>query len=364
MATPLRTALFGLGKMGGFHLKTLVNDPRFEVVAIVEPQPKDAKATKGLRQVAQAAQLKGIPYDVAVIASATASHYELAKAELLAGKHLLVEKPLASTPEQAAELIALAKERNLKLAVGHVERSNPAIILAEQLLATQVLGQPVHGASQRGGGYPSGPVTGNDVLIDLAVHDLDVFSYLIGDQSFASARCHAVTHQGVIDVAEIHTKSAETGAVGTTCTATVNWLSPHRVRELRLIGSEGVLEVDYLSQKVTLSGFHIASRLQDAAAKLAERGAVAELNGGCEQVVFAAQKQDALAHQLDQFHRYLSGEAHKLCAAERTADTIAICQQAKDQFQAASLSMPGHGKPGQGKPAPEQAADRPATELN
>lgn len=350
MATPIKTVLFGLGKMGGFHLKTLRNDPRFEVVAIVEPQPKDETATFGLRQVASAAELKGIPYEVAVIASATASHFELAKAELVAGKHLLVEKPLAATPEQAAELIALAKERDLKLAVGHVERSNPAIILAEQLLATEALGDAIHGTSQRGGGYPAGPITGNDVLIDLAVHDLDVFSYLLGEQQYHSARSHAITKPGVIDVAEVHTRSA-TGAA--TCTATVNWLSPHRVRELRLIGSEAVLEVDYLAQKVTLSGFHVHSRLADTSPALAERATLTDLHGGCQQLVFEAEKQDALAHQLDQFHRYLSGEGHKLCAAERTADTIAICQKAKDQFLATSLPLPA--------PAP---ADRPATKLN
>lgn len=356
MATPVRTALFGLGKMGGFHLKTLMNDPRFEVVAIVEPQPKDKEATKGVRQVATAAELKGIPYDVAVIASATVSHFELAKGQLMAGKHLLVEKPLAATADQALELIALAKDQSLKLAVGHVERSNPAIILAEQLLATEALGEPIHGASQRGGGYPAGLIAesaaaskaGNDVLIDLAVHDLDVFSYLIGEQSFHSARCHAITSPGVIDVAEVQTHSMAGSA---TSTATVNWLSPHRVRELRLIGSEGVLEVDYLAQKVTVAGFDIASRIGDG---LVAKGELTTLPGGCEQLAFEAVKQDALAHQLDQFHRYLAGQDHRLCAAERTADTLTICKKAKDQFLKTSLPVPPATKP----------TDRPATKLN
>lgn len=334
------TVLFGLGKMGGFHLKTLRNDPCFEVVAIVDPaiasSPEDARERSGgIRVYSSAAELKGIPYEVAVIASATTSHFSLAKAELLAGKHLLVEKPLAPTPEEASELIALAKDKDLCLAVGHVERSNPAIILAELLLRHNAIGEPVHGVSQRGGGYPAGPITGNDVLIDLAVHDLDVFSYLLGEQKFQSARCHAVSQPSTIDLAELHTLTANGGA---TCTAVVNWHSPHRVRELRLIGSEGVLEVDYLNQQVTLSGFHVISRLSDSHSEEGLRSLSTSETGrqtlanGCEQMVFAAPKQDALSHQLDQFHNYLTGKPHRLCVAERTADTIQICQQAKEQF--------------------------------
>lgn len=328
--SPLRTVVFGLGKMGGFHLKTLINDERFSVVAIVDPvdpsKKNSAENMAGIRWVKSAAELKGIPYDVAVIASSTASHFELAKGQLQAGKHLLVEKPLAPTPKEAEELIALAKERDLRLAVGHVERSNPAIILTQQILATNVIGDVVHGVSQRGGGYPAGQITGNDVLIDLAVHDLDVFGYLVGDQSFQGARCHAISQPGVIDVAEVHTVSGSA-----TSTAVVNWHSPHRVRELRLIGSEGVVEVDYLEQRVTLSGFHVGSRLTEAKPELAEQGQFSTMANGCEQLVFAAMKQDALAHQLDQFYRYLAGEAHFLCCAERTADTIAICHQAREQ---------------------------------
>lgn len=355
--TPIKTVLFGLGKMGGFHLKTLRNDPRFDVVAIVEPTPKPAEVTGDIRQVASAADLPGIPYDAAVIASATASHYELAEGQLKSGKHLLVEKPLSPTPAEASNLIDLAKASGLKLAVGHVERSNPAIILAESLLATAVIGDVIHGTSQRGGGYPAGQIAGNDVLIDLAVHDLDVFSYLLGEQSFAGARCHAVSNPGVIDVAEVQTQSDNAkAATSATNTAIVNWLSPHRVRELRLIGSEGVMEVDYLAQTVSISGFHVNTRLTDASPALAAKGELSTLPGGCEQLVFAAIKQDALAHQLDQFHRYLAGQDHRLCAGERTADTIAICQQAKEHFQRSSPS-----------PAPAASDDQPQTkptELN
>lgn len=331
--SPVAVVLFGLGKMGGFHLKTLMNDPRFEVVAVVDPEPKDAEVTRGVRQLTSVGELQGFAYDMAVIASATASHFTLAKSQLLAGKHLLVEKPLAPTPAEAEELVALAAERNLCLAVGHVERSNPAIILCQRLLATEVIGDVVHGISQRGGGYPAS-YANNDVLIDLAVHDLDVFSYLLGEQSFQSARCHAVSQPGIIDVAEVHT--VRSGGLATS-TAAVNWQSPHRVRELRLTGSEGVVEVDYLGQTVTVSGFHVQSRLEQADGALLAEGEVSTLANGCQQITFAAKKQDALAHQLDQFYRYLNGDTHRLCVGPRTADTLNICQLAKATFTGAAV---------------------------
>src|SRR5690606_5383563 len=116
----------------------------------------------------------GIDCEAVVIAAPTESHFDLARQAILEKKHVLLEKPLASTVAQAEELARLAKISELHCVVGQVERCNPAVKKLEEIIAGGWLGTPIHFSFTRVGGYPQTVKNGNNVLLDLAIHDLDI----------------------------------------------------------------------------------------------------------------------------------------------------------------------------------------------
>src|SRR5262249_26145823 len=148
MSTRDRTkiVLVGLGRMGKNHLRVVRQSPRFALQAVVDrdapaPEPGDLGEAKFLRSLDD---LRSVDFECAVIATPTASHFEVASALAEQGKHLLVEKPLASTFEQCQKLVALCKAKNVKLAVGHVERFNPAVRKLREVIQEGWLGTPIH----------------------------------------------------------------------------------------------------------------------------------------------------------------------------------------------------------------------------
>ena len=96
------------------------------------------------------------------------------------GKHVLVEKPIAFTLKEAEDMIAAAKEAGVILATGHVERFNPAVQKAKELIDNDVIGDIVSASAKRVGPFPP-RIKDVGVTIDLAIHDLDVMNYLFDE---------------------------------------------------------------------------------------------------------------------------------------------------------------------------------------
>jgi predicted dehydrogenase len=182
--------------------------------------------------------------DVVSIAVPTQIHRETALAALQRGCHILVEKPIASTIEEGQEMVAFAASRGLKLAVGHIERFNPAIVELKRRLKRGEAGQIFQIHARRLGPFPT-RVRDVGVVIDLATHDLDIMRYLLDSEV---KRIYAETEQ------EIHTEHEdllsgllrfENGVIGL---LSVNWLTPTKIRELTVTGEKGMFLVNYLTQ--------------------------------------------------------------------------------------------------------------------
>jgi predicted dehydrogenase len=155
-----------------------------------------------------------------------------------------VEKPIASTIEEGQEMVALAASRGLKLAVGHIERFNPAIVELKRRLKRGEAGQVFQIHARRLGPFPT-RVRDVGVVIDLATHDLDIMRYLLDSEV---KRIYAETEQ------EIHTAHEdllsgllrfENGVIGL---LSINWLTPTKIRELAVTGERGMFLVNYLTQ--------------------------------------------------------------------------------------------------------------------
>jgi UDP-N-acetylglucosamine 3-dehydrogenase len=185
--------------------------------------------------------------DAVVVAVPTGAHLEVGLAVLQRGLHLLVEKPIAANLEEGRNLVKAAAKARRLLAVGHIERFNPAVRELQQRIAAGELGRVFQVHARREGPFPA-RIRDVGVVIDLATHDLDVMCHIVGSDV---SRVYAETEQ------RIHTEHEdmlnallkfESGAVGV---LQVNWLTPTKIRELSVLGERGLFHVNYLTQELT-----------------------------------------------------------------------------------------------------------------
>lgn len=185
--------------------------------------------------------------DAVSVVVPTTFHAEVALDVIRSGTHLLVEKPIADTLENADRIIKAANEAGLKLMVGHIERFNPAVSKLKEIIDSGMLGKIVSISTRRVG--PFNPrIRDVGIIMDLGVHDIDVISYLYGRKinevyTIAGRDIHSFEDHASIVL------RCDTNLSGTVET---NWLTPHKVRNLTAIGLKGVAYLDYIKQTVEL----------------------------------------------------------------------------------------------------------------
>lgn len=248
----LRGILAGVGTMGGYHLRVLRSRPDVELVALVEPDEHRRESASALSGVPAFATLAGAlaagRADFVCVASPAAHIPEIVHEALAAGLAVLAEKPLATSEEAAAALVADARERGLVLATGLVERCNPAVMALKAKLDAGEGGRIYQVHAQRLSPYP-GRQSPTGVALDLATHDLDVMRFLLGDEV---ARVYAETaaRDGVADGEDLLSASLRMDG-GASGLLEVNWLTPTKVRRLSVTAEAGMFVVDYLTQDLT-----------------------------------------------------------------------------------------------------------------
>jgi UDP-N-acetylglucosamine 3-dehydrogenase len=193
--TRIRAAVIGAGNMGRNHVRILGAMPGVELVAVVDPDPvraASAASASGTRAFATVDELPGL--DLAVIATPTPDHAPIAEALMSRGISVLIEKPLASSIEEAERLVAAAHSAGVTLAVGHVERFNAVF----ETLA-HIVSDPVFLQFERLS--PFTPRIGDSVVFDLMVHDLDLACWIAGGYPVRVAASGASVFSESMDVA-------------------------------------------------------------------------------------------------------------------------------------------------------------------
>ena len=172
----LRTAVIGVGYLGKFHAQKFADIPGADLVAVVdvdgEARERVAKEL-GVDAIGDYRKLMGAVDAVSVVVP-TPAHFEIAEAFLDSGIHVLVEKPITETVEQAARLIEIARQRSAVLQVGHLERFNPAVRALKPLLHNPRFVESVRIAPYNVRG------TDVDVVLDLMIHDIDLIQFIAG----------------------------------------------------------------------------------------------------------------------------------------------------------------------------------------
>lgn len=244
--SPIRVAVIGVGAFGKNHARVYhelqQQGHRLELVGVVDSDTSRAQTIArqfGCKAFNSIEELPG-RVDAASVAVPTVQHRSISTALLAAGIDLLIEKPLASTLDEADELIALARRNNRVVQVGHLERFNPAVRATLPLL-TQPMFFEVHRLS-----VFTPRSLDVDVVLDLMIHDIDVVL------SFVKSRVKEIRAVGLpvvtskVDIANVRMEF-ESGCVAN---LTASRISTERVRKLRFFQPHEYISVDYTRQDV------------------------------------------------------------------------------------------------------------------
>jgi predicted dehydrogenase len=240
---PIGAALVGCGYWGPNLARNLSEVPEFRLHAVCDRDPAALRAL-GRRHlhthtVADFDEILADPaVEAVVIATPPTTHASLAKRALLAGKHVLVEKPLATSLSDGLELAELAKSTGLTLMPGHTFVYSPAVNKVRELIEQEVIGDIHFVTSSR---MNLGKYQSDGVVCDLAPHDLSILLYWLKERVVevaASGSC--VFHEDVPETAFV----TLTFASGTTANVQLSWLAPRKVRQMILVGSKRMVQYD------------------------------------------------------------------------------------------------------------------------
>ncbi|WP_439577415.1 Gfo/Idh/MocA family protein [Elioraea sp.] len=246
MPDPLRLAVVGAGHFGRYHVLKAAAEPRVTLVGVMDHDPDKAV------RVAAEGGARGLPdldaalaeAEAVVVAASTRAHHALGLRVLEAGRHLFMEKPLATTLAEADELIALAAARGVVLQVGHLERYS----VARSALARHV-SQPLAMEFARLAPFrPRG--TDVSVVLDLMIHDIDLALTLAGGPV---ERVEAVGRAVLSDELDFaHARVRFAG--GAVASFTASRVSPAVERIARLFDAGGSLAVDFVGRHLARFG--------------------------------------------------------------------------------------------------------------
>jgi len=177
--------------------------------------------------------------DAVVIATGVPTHFKIAQKSLQAGKHTYVEKPLTSKASDAKVLVELAKEKKLKLMVGHLLEYHPAVSFLKEMIDKGQLGQPYYMYTQR---VNLGIVRQNEnAWWSLAPHDISIICYLLGSEPVSvAAHGQCYLQKDIEDVVFATIKFADGKMANVHC----SWLDPHKIRKMTVVSSEKMVTFD------------------------------------------------------------------------------------------------------------------------
>ena len=245
MSSKLRIGVAGVGYFGRHHALKVAASERAILAGVFDPDTERAK-TVGWEAGAQHMDFSALlgTSDAIVIAAPAEVHHELGIAALHAGKHVLMEKPMASTLAQADELADLAARRGLVFQVGHLERFSAAFGAMEGRLGAPLYLEATRIApfKQRG--------TDVSVVLDLMIHDLDLVIALVASEIESVDAVGAAVSSEHVDIANARIRFTN----GAVATITASRVAMRTERRMRIFAKEGYLAADFANRRLTVIG--------------------------------------------------------------------------------------------------------------
>lgn len=247
----LKAAVIGAGKMGSYHANILQNLEGVELCALVTKTKGSAKLKKKEYKVPVYNSCEELfskhKLDFVTVSSPTIYHKIHAIKALKQGCHVLLEKPIAISTEEANDIIEAEERSGKKVMVGHIERCNPLVSMTKKLLDQEILGEIFLYEGVRSGKMPDNPTS--DVLLDRGIHDFDLFNFLIHER-LKEIDCVMFRriNRKYDDFAHITGGSIN----GIIFDYQTDWLRKVESRETLIVGRKGELKLDFMDKELTI----------------------------------------------------------------------------------------------------------------
>ena len=240
----LPVAVIGCGYLGKFHAQKYAGHPEAALVAVVDTDSGRAKALAAETGSTALSDYRDLYSQIqaASVVVPTPLHHAIAKDLLEHGIHLLLEKPMTVTIAEAQELNALARERNLILQIGHLERFNPAYLAVADKVKNPLFieSHRLNSFQERG--------TEVDVILDIMIHDIDLILNLVHDEVKSIHAVGIPVISTMIDIANARLEF-ERGCV---VNVTASRISDKGMRKIRIFQPDAYISIDFAAQGVSL----------------------------------------------------------------------------------------------------------------
>ena len=330
---PLGVAVVGYGYWGPNLARNTIEAPDMDLRALCEQSAPRADAFRA-RYPGIAVHddlertLQDPTVDALVVATPPRTHHPIVSRALEAGKHVLVEKPLATTSADAYDLVRRADARGLTLMPGHTFLYSPAVNKVRDLIREDTLGEVYFVTSSR---MNLGKYQNDGVICDLAPHDLSILLYWL-DQEIVevSASARSVFQRDVPETAFITLTFAD----GANANVQLSWLAPRKVREMTVVGSRRMVQYDDAASdepvRVYDRGMEFAAPATFGEYQLTYRSG--------DMIVPRIEAAEPLRRELDDF-------AHAIRTGAQPRSNAALGVQVVEAIEAAHLSLAHHGEP-------------------
>ncbi len=249
----MRVGVIGVGAMGQNHARIYTEITEIaDFVGVADPDTKAGGAVSNRFNVSYFTEPKSLlkeQLDAVSVCVPTHLHTKIAFDVIQAGVSLLVEKPLAGSVKEAQRIVDAAHDAGVTLAVGHVERHNPAIAAVKKQVEAGAYGDLITVSTRRVSSFPT-RVRDVGVIMDLGVHDIDVVRHLVGS---AVTSVYGLAGRKKHEQFEDHANILLEFRNGVHGFVEVNWLTPMKVRRLDLTCEKNFVEVDYTEQSIQVS---------------------------------------------------------------------------------------------------------------
>lgn len=338
---PLRTAVVGVGHLGGVHARIYDELEQARLVAVVDTDASRAEAVAqqyGAEVVATAEELAG-RVDAVSVAVPTVDHFRVAGALLRAGVHVLVEKPMTSTLPEGRQLVELSRETGAVLQVGHVERFNPAVMAAEKHIDTPLFVE-AHRLSPFS--FRSADI---DVVLDLMIHDLDIISHLVGTRLESVEAVGVPIFSEKVDIANARLVYAS----GCVANVTASRVSAKRMRKIRVFSKDAYLSLDYGEQRALIfrKSDEVRSgdiRVQDLAGRKIDNPLEFFLTRILEVEEVAFDEHEPLKKEVESFLDAVRGKGRPAVPGEAGLRAMEEAERVKGAIRSHLASLTAEGK--------------------
>ena len=233
----IRTAVIGVGYLGKFHAEKYASLPNSRLVGVADANLEQARTVAAAHQAAAFDDYRELldKVDAVSIVTPTTLHHQVAKAFLDHGVHVLVEKPITVTLEEAQDLVQTAAAKGLVLQVGHLERFNAAMLDLDQVLT-----EPKFIETHRLAPYKP-RATDVDVILDLMIHDIDIILSIVQSELADIAVSGTSVLSGETDIANARL----TFANGCVANVTASRISLKTERKMRIFQANAYISIDF-----------------------------------------------------------------------------------------------------------------------